>query len=111
MIKKWPLHPKPYEYQLLYSWIEKLAEAYGVSYQNFCKNVLELEPHEISSLRSSLPERAIVILAHGTGIPAADLSKRDLRSTFERLKQELAKAMEENPDDFASLLQQWGIKP
>ena len=110
MIKKWPLHPKPYEYQLLYSWIEKLAEAYGVSYQNFCKNVLELEPHEISSLRSSLPERAIVILAHGTGIPAADLSKSDLRSTFERLKQELAKAMEENPDEFASWLQQWGIK-
>ena len=110
MIKKWPLHPKPYEYQLLYSWVEKLAEAYGVSYQNFCKNVLGLEPHEISSLRTSLPERAIVILAHGTGIPTADLSKRDLWNTFERHKQELAKAMEENPDQFAALLQQWGIK-
>ena len=107
MIKKWPLHPKPDTYELLYNWVKTLANIYGVNYKSFCKNVLGLESDEISNLRSSLPERAIVILANGTGISAADLSKRDLRSTFEKLTQEVAKEMEKNPDAFAPWLKQW----
>ena len=62
MMKKWPLHPKPYEYQLLYNWTKTLAEIYGVSHRSFCQNVLGLESHEISDLRSSLPEKAIIKL-------------------------------------------------
>ena len=111
MIKKWPLHPKPYEYQLLHNWIEKLAEIYGVSHRSFCQNVLGLESHEISDLRNSLPEKAIIILANGTGISVDDLSWRDLPGIFEKLKQVLDKEIEENPDAFASLFQRWEIKP
>jgi hypothetical protein len=55
MNKKWPLHPKPYQYELLYRWIEELAKAYGVSYITFCKRVLKLTNDEISHLRTSLP--------------------------------------------------------
>ncbi|MEY3106615.1 MAG: hypothetical protein RIT35_781 [Pseudomonadota bacterium] len=54
-MNKWPLHPKPYKYQLLYSWVEQLAELYGVSYKSFCKNVLKLSAEEISDLRVCLP--------------------------------------------------------
>ena len=99
--------PKPDTYELLYNWVETLANIYGVNYKSFCKNVLGLESDEISNLRSSLPERAIVILANGTGIPTADLSKRDLRSTFEKLTQEVAKGKEKNFDAFAPWLKQW----
>ena len=111
MIKKWPLHPKPYEYQLLYNWTKTLAEIYGVSHRSFCQNVLVLESHEISDLRSSLPEKAIIILANGTGISVDDLSWRDLSGLFEKLKRVIDKEIEENPDAFASLFQRWEIKP
>ena len=107
MVKKWPLHPKPYEYQLLYSWIEKLAEVYGISYRCFCQNVLGLEYNEISELRSFLPERAIIILANGTGISVDDLSKRDLNGMFEKIKQEIDKIIEKDPNAFAALLHRW----
>lgn len=106
MIKKWPLHPKPHTYQLLNSWIERLAEIYGVSHRSFCKNVLGLESHEISRLRSSLPERVIFILANGTGISITDLSTRDLSGIFEKLKQAIEKEIEKNPDAFSPWLQQ-----
>ena len=105
MIKKWPLHPKPYEYQLLYNWTKTLAEIYGVSHRSFCQNVLGLESHEISDLRSSLPEKAIIILANGTGISVDDLSWRDLSGLFEKLKRVIDKEIEENSDAFASLFQ------
>lgn len=111
MIKKWPLHPKPYEYELLYRWIERLAKVYEISYHSFCKNVLGLTTQEISDLRKSLPEKALVILSNGTGIPITDLKTRDLLGIFETLKQAIEKEIEERPDTFASLFQQWGIKP
>lgn len=111
MIRKWPLHPKPYEYQLLCNWIEKLAEIYGVSYKSFCKNVLGLTYEETSTLRTSLPEKILVILANGTGIPITDLSTRNLPGIFEKLKRVIDKEIEENPDAFASLFQRWEIKP
>ena len=104
MIKKWPLHPKPGTYELLYHWIETLAKIYGTSYRNFCKNVLELEAHEISNLRYSVPEKAIIILANGTGIPVNDLMRRDLDSIFVKLKQAVEKEIEKNPDAFAAWL-------
>lgn len=107
MIKRWPLHPKPRPYELLYNWTETLAEIYGVSHRSFCRNVLELEPEEISSLRSLLPEKAITILANGTGIPVNDLSVRYLGGIFEQLKQEVKKEIEKNPDAFAALLKPW----
>jgi hypothetical protein len=52
MIKKWPLHPKPKKHQLLYSWVEDLAKAYGVSYRNFCNTALGLTVEEVRNLRS-----------------------------------------------------------
>jgi hypothetical protein len=104
MIKKWPLHPRPSTYELLSHWIETLAKIYGVSYSNFCKNVLGLEAYEISSLNRSIPEKAIIILANGTGMPVNDLNKRDLDSTLEKLKQATEKEIEKNPDAFAAWL-------
>jgi hypothetical protein len=104
IIKRWPLHPKPYEHQLLYSWVEHLAEEYGVSYKIFCKRVLKLTPEEIGNLRTTLPENALLILSQGTGIPIPDLRKGDLHTMFKVQIEELGKLMEAYPEEFVSFL-------
>ena len=50
MNKRWPLHPKPEDNQLLYEWVKDLADLYEVSYQHFCKTVLKLTGDEILAL-------------------------------------------------------------
>ena len=104
MDKKWPLRPKPLAFQLLYRWIEQLAEAYGVSYRCFCKNVLELTHEEISALSKILPQKALLILSKGTGIPFENLCKRDLDTTFKILHEELSRRMEAHPEFFDKFL-------
>lgn len=94
------MHPKPHKYQLLYSWIEYLAEVYGISYQCFCKDVLKLTPEEIRCLRTRLPEKALFILANGTGVPIDDLRKRDLHTMFKILSDDLSQLMEAHPEEF-----------
>ena len=59
MNKRWPLHPKPYDSQLLSDWIKDLAKIYEISYPNFCKRVLMLTSDEIDDLRNSVPERDV----------------------------------------------------
>jgi hypothetical protein len=106
IIKRWPLRPKPHQYQLLYSWIERLAEVYGISYQRFCKGVLGLTPEEISNLRTILPEKALFILSNGTGVPIDDLRKRDLHTMFKIMFDEIGKIVEEHPEEFVYFFKQ-----
>jgi len=110
MNKKWPLHPKPSEYQLLYSWIEEVSETYEVSYKSFCKNVLKLTGREISELRSVLPEKALIILSNGTGITIEDLRKRDLHGIFRKIELDLEKMIKENPEPFNKYLDKFFYK-
>ena len=42
MNKRWPVHPRPYNNQLLSDWIKDLAKIYEISYPNFCKKVLDI---------------------------------------------------------------------
>lgn len=98
MSKKWPLHPQPGSYQVLRPWVERLAEAYEVSYKGFCKNALKLTPEETSRLNTLSPESALVILSNGTGLPIEDLRERNLPMMLRKLIQELDKALAENPD-------------
>lgn len=109
-IKKWPLHPKPYEYQLLYQWVERLSESYGISYRCFCKNVLGLTPEEISSLRTILPENALTILSNGTGISVDDLRMRNLNDMFKKLNDLLIQFEKEQPEEFYALAEKNYLK-
>lgn len=111
IIKRWPLRPKPHQYQLLYSWIERLAEVYGISYQRFCKDVLDLTPEEIGELRRILPEKALVILSNGTGVPLEDLRKRDLHTMFKIISDEIGQLMKAHPEEFACFLHKNVYKP
>lgn len=102
--KKWPLHPKPHSNQLLYRWIEQLAEAYGVSYKCFCKNVLDLTPEEISSFRTVFPEKALLILSSGTGMPIDDLRRRDIYTMYKIALEELSQWTETHSEERAHFL-------
>jgi hypothetical protein len=103
-LKKWPLHSKPHFNQLLYRWVEQLAEAYGVSYTCFCKNVLELTSEEISNFRSVFPEKALLILSNGTGIPTDDLRTRDAYTMYKISLEELSQWIETHPEEHANFL-------
>src|ERR1017187_8607618 len=37
---RWPLHPRPSEWEDLETWVRRIAEAYGVSYDAFLLNAL-----------------------------------------------------------------------
>ena len=88
MNKRWPLHPKPEDNQLLYEWVKDLADLYEVSYQHFCKTVLKLTGDEIFYFRNSIPEKVLIILSNVTGIPVNGLRGRDLDSRFKKWKEE-----------------------
>ena len=88
MNKRWPLHPKPEDNQLLYEWVKVLADLYEVSYQYFCKTVLKLTSDEIFYFRNSIPEKVLIILSNGTGIPVNGLRGRDMDSRFKKWKEE-----------------------
>jgi hypothetical protein len=88
MNKRWPLHPKPEDNQLLCEWVKDLADLYEVSYQHFCQKVLKLTSEEIFDFRSSVPEKALIILSNGTGIPIYDLRGRDIDSRHKKWKEE-----------------------
>ena len=99
MNKRWPLHPKPNDNQLLCDWIKDLAKVYEISYPNFCKRVLMLTSDEISDLRTSVPERVLTILANATGIAIDELEGRDLNSRYREWKKEYEEMVaRENPE-------------
>jgi hypothetical protein len=110
MDKRWPLHPKPGEYQLLYCWIKEISETYKVSYKSFCRNALKLTEKEISELRRELPEKALIILSKGTGVPIWDLRKRDLHGIFRKIELDLEKMIKENPEPFNKYLDKFFYK-
>ena len=99
MNKRWPLHPKPNNNQLLCDWIRDLAKVYEISYPNFCKRVLLLTSDEIYDLRTSVPERVLPILANATGIAIDELEGRDLNSRYREWKKEYEESFaRENPE-------------
>src|SRR3954469_11372092 len=88
MNKRWPLHPKPNDNQLLCDWIKDLAKVYEISYPNFCQRVLMLTSDEINDLHTSVPERVLTILANATGIAIDELEGRDLNSRYREWEKE-----------------------
>lgn len=101
---RWPLHPKPGQYELVYQLVERLSESYQVSYKKFCKTVLGLTPEETNHLRTVLPEKVLVILSNGIDVPIDDLRKRDLNSMFNILCDELTHLEKTHPEEFEQLL-------
>ena len=65
--RPWPLHPRPSEWEDLETWVRRIAEAYGVSYDAFLLNALD---HTGSGARDldHAPISVLARLSAGTGI-------------------------------------------
>jgi len=89
--RRWPLHPKPHDYQHLDAWVKELAKVYGINYINFYKKALGLTAEEISGLPTSLPEKMLNILAAGTGVEISDLRERTPSAIWKKMCQDFEK--------------------
>jgi TniQ len=108
MNPRWPLHPPPYEYDVLDRWVERLAAEYGVSKPVFCRHALGLTHQEIGLLRSNPPEEVLSKLETGTGVPLQRLQDMTTIKVFQRMTRALEQFMQEDPEGFALL--EWSFR-
>src|SRR5258708_18138396 len=66
-MRRWPLHPRPSEWEDLETWVRRIAEAYGVSYDAFLLNALDHTGRGARDLNKA-PDGVIAKLSAGTGI-------------------------------------------
>jgi TniQ len=82
--RPWPLHPRPTEWEDLETWVRRIAEAYGVSYDAFLLNALG---HNGSGARDldHAPIQVLVRLSVGTGIPLNQLREMSTQRVMRRM--------------------------
>jgi hypothetical protein len=93
LIKKWPLHPKPYKYEIISEWVHRIAKVYEISYPIFCKKVLNLTSDEILELCYFVPEMALQILSVGADVPIEDLRFRNIGDMHKKITPRLEEAL------------------
>ena len=65
--RRWPLHPGPTEWEDLETWVHRIAEAYGVSYDAFLLNALDHTGRGARDLNNA-PDDVLAKLSIGTGV-------------------------------------------
>ena len=65
--RRWPLHPRPSEWEDLETWARRIAEACGVSYDAFLLNALDHTGRGARDLNNA-PDDVLAKLSSGTGI-------------------------------------------
>ncbi|WP_132279721.1 TniQ family protein [Neorhizobium sp. JUb45] len=100
--RRWPLHPTPYPFERVDSYIRRLAECYQTSVQTFCRSALggdiDLDAFVIN------PDRAVLKrLSAGTGVPLFQLRNMS-RSRSER---RFAIALRNFCHDYPETVQKW----
>jgi len=65
---RWPLHPQPTDWEDLDTWVRRIAETYGVSYDAFLLNALGHTGRGARDLDQA-PAWVIAKLSAGTGVP------------------------------------------
>lgn len=80
------MHPKPYDYESLETYVRRLAEVYGVSYESFCLHALGIPRADSETRQFKKPSPEILSrLSEGTGIPVDQLEQMSLWRLFNRL--------------------------
>ena len=65
--RRWPLHPQPTEWENLQTWVSRIAETYGVSYDTFLFKALGHTGRGARDLNLA-PDGVIAALSTGTGV-------------------------------------------
>lgn len=69
---RWPLHPQPGEWEGLESYVRRLAQAYGVSYDTFLRCALGRVGPGARDL-DKVSDELLARLSAGTGVPIEQL--------------------------------------
>jgi len=100
---RWPLHPRPRRYELLETYVRRLAECYRVRYETFCLRALGIPIADSQARTLREPARAVLQrLSDGTGIPVEQLEQMTLERSWDRLMDELRR-IAATPDGWAVL--------
>ena len=78
--RRWPLHPRPAQWEDLETWVRRIAKIYGVSYDAFLLNALNHTGGGARDLDQA-PADVIARLSAGTGIS----TERLLEMTTQRI--------------------------
>ena len=88
--KRWPLHPKPHDYETLERYVRRLAECYGSRYEHFCHRGLGIPTDDSQARRFQEPTQELLRrLSDGTGIPVRELEKMTLQHVWGQLMDEM----------------------
>jgi hypothetical protein len=70
--RRWPLHPRPFDWEDLETWVRRIAETYGVSYDALLLNALGHKGGGARDLDHA-PVQVLARLSAGTGVPIEQL--------------------------------------
>jgi hypothetical protein len=90
MQKRWPLHPKPYSYEILECYVRRLAGCYGVRYEYFCLRALGIPAGDSLARQFEQPAPELLQrLSNGTGIPVEQLEQMTRPLVWRRIMEEM----------------------
>lgn len=98
---RWPLHPRPSEWEDRETWVRRIAEAYGVSYDAFLLNALDHTGRGARDLDNA-PDDVLAKLSIGTGVSIEQLLDMTSSRVMARLVSR-ARALFETPEGQATL--------
>jgi hypothetical protein len=84
MSENWPLHPVPWDDELLSAWIRRIAKSYGISSRIFYQKVLNMSRDEISQIDRKPSDRTLETLSKGTRQPIERLQEMTLPARLRR---------------------------
>lgn len=96
--ERWPLHPTPWEIDLLTRWVRQIAREYGVSYHAFCQRVLNLGRTEADLLNDDPSEETLQILAMGSGQTLERLRQMTWAGMIKRRNEIIEQAFMDDPE-------------
>jgi hypothetical protein len=80
----WPLHPQPGEWEVLETWVRRIAQAYGIGYDAFLRHALGRTGRGARHLED-ITDAELARLAVGTGIRIECLRGMNIAAIMRRL--------------------------
>jgi len=84
MGESWPLHPVPWDDEILSEWIRRIAKSYGISSRVFYQKVLNMSRDEITQIDRKPSDKTLEVLSKGTRQPIERLREMTLPARSRR---------------------------
>ena len=84
--RRWPLHPKPCEWEGMENWVRRIAQAFGVSYDAFLKHALGRTGRGARDLEA-ITDGELERLSAGTGVSVERLQEMNAAAMMRRVNE------------------------